>query len=124
VLNINGCLYFSDDRGPRLWPRGDSDITWLGTLGVPSGTLAKVAFSASPNPARVTKVSFTLPARAEVDLSVFDLSGRKVATLASGSMSAGRYARDWDGGSAGAGVYFVRLRVGSESYNLRTVNLK
>jgi hypothetical protein len=59
-----------------------------------------------------------------VDLSVFDLSGRKVATLAKGSMVAKSYEYKWNGAGAGAGVYFVRLRVGSETYNLRTVTLK
>ena len=39
-------------------------------------------------------------------------------------MPAGQYTRDWNGAGAGAGVYFVRLRVGSETYNLRTISLK
>ena len=59
-----------------------------------------------------------------MDLSVFDLAGRRVATLASGNLPAGQYTRDRKGSETGAGVYFVRLRVGSETYNLRTVSLK
>lgn len=105
-------------------PRDNNDIV-LNTTGVePSAVPTKVAFAAYPNPARVTNVSFTLPKSADVDLSVFDLSGRKVATLVSGALPAASYSHKWDGAGAGAGVYFVRLRVGSETYNLRTVSLK
>jgi hypothetical protein len=69
-------------------------------------------------------VRFSLPKQADVDLSVFDLSGRRVVTLARGSMPAEAYEYEWNGSGVGAGVYFVRLRVGSESYNLRVVTLK
>ena len=122
-LNINGVLNIDTDV-PRILPRNSADITVLGILGVPGTTPAKVAFSVGPSPARVTNVRFTLPKQADVDLSVFDLSGRKVVTLAKGSMPARSYEYKWDGASAGVGVYFVRLRVGSEIYNLRTISLK
>jgi hypothetical protein len=40
-------------------------------------------FQNYPNPARDgTVIKFTLPARAEVELAVYDLSGRRVATVA------------------------------------------
>ncbi len=124
LLNINGVLNIDTDV-PRILPRSSADITVLGMLGVP-GTSAptKVTFSVGPNPARVANIRFALPKQAEVDLSVFDLSGRKIVTLAKGSMAAKSYEYKWDGSGAGAGVYFVRLRVGSETYNLRTVTLK
>jgi hypothetical protein len=70
----------------------------------------------SPNPFRgaATTVRFDLPVPADVKVSVYDLAGRRVATLADGRQPAGRHAVAWDGrdgaGSrVGAGVYFVRL---------------
>jgi hypothetical protein len=123
LVDVTGALSFSFGEFVVL-PRSNADIVVLGQLNVPPTSASGVAFSAYPNPARVTKVSFTLPKQADVDLSVYDLSGRRVATLARGSMNAGQYVRDWDGGGAGAGVYFVRLRVGSENYNLRAISLK
>jgi hypothetical protein len=120
-LNINGMLHI--DGPARILPRSSADIT-TSSADVANQDVAKISFSAYPNPARVTKVSFALPKQADVDLSVFDLAGRKVATLASGSMVAGQHAREWNGAGAGAGVYFVRLRVGSETYNIRTISLK
>jgi hypothetical protein len=73
-------------------------------------------------------MSFGLPRRDKVDLGVFDIQGRQVATLARGVMDPGVYTRSWDGTigggqKAGPGVYFYRLRVGSETYSLRGVKL-
>jgi FlgD Ig-like domain len=71
--------------------------------------------AASPNPSHgLAKLAFTLPLRTSVDLSIFDVSGRRVAVLADGPADAGEHAATWDGRdaagrSAGAGVYFVRL---------------
>ncbi len=71
-----------------------------------------------PNPARgVTEMAFELPADMAVDLAVYDLGGRRVATLAEGRMSAGRHSVRWDAGladgrKAAAGLYFVRFTSG------------
>jgi flagellar hook assembly protein FlgD len=63
-----------------------------------------------------------------VDLGVFDLQGRKVATLVRGTLEAGNYTHAWNGlddsgRSAGSGVYFYRLKVGAETYTLRGIKL-
>lgn len=126
-IDVTGVLRFDFGRFV-ISPRGNSDFTFH-SAGVPSGTPAKVSFAVFPNPARVTKVAFALPRTDRVELGVFDLAGRQVATLAKGSFPAGVYTREWDGrdaqgGQARSGVYFVRLRVGPESYNLRAVHVQ
>lgn len=68
-----------------------------------------------PNPARgVTEVAFELPSEMNVDLAVYDLGGRRLATLANGRTSAGQHSVRWDsrqadGRKVAAGLYFVRF---------------
>jgi hypothetical protein len=78
---------------------------------------ARPALLAGPNPGASTALRFVLPARAEIDLSIYDMQGRRVRTLWRGTREAGRHELRWDGhDSNGApsptGVYFCRLTTG------------
>jgi hypothetical protein len=75
----------------------------------------------APNPFRVsTGISFSLPAAGPAELTIYDVSGRLVRTLARGMLPAGRSSVTWDGRTAdgqrvASGVYFVRLTADGES---------
>ncbi|MGQ0721158.1 MAG: S8 family serine peptidase [Candidatus Eiseniibacteriota bacterium] len=84
-----------------------------------------------PNPVRdAVTLEFDVPAGGEpVRLGVFDLMGRQVATLADGSVAAGRHAISWNGRSStgertAAGVYFVRLDAPSGSWTRKVTLLR
>jgi hypothetical protein len=68
-----------------------------------------------PNPARTAAhLGFALPRPGTVRLAIHDLAGRRVRTLASAPMAAGRYALAWDlrddaGRRVAPGVYLARL---------------
>jgi hypothetical protein len=72
-----------------------------------------------PNPFRgTTTIAFDLPAESPVTLEVFDLLGRRVATLADASYRAGRHSVEWDlrdlsGSRVRPGVYAYRLSAGA-----------
>jgi hypothetical protein len=127
-ISVKGVLSYRFSQGV-VFPRTDADLVKLGAVGVGSGSIRRVSFAAYPNPARQTKLQFALPQRADVDLSVYDLLGRKVATIVHGSLAPGSYTRSWDGlGDNGArrtsGVFFYRLKVGQEVINLRGVRIE
>jgi hypothetical protein len=68
-----------------------------------------------PNPFNgVTRISFTLDKPQVVDVTIFDLLGRPVATVFSGRAQAGENVIYWDTQKAGlnlaSGSYFYRLR--------------
>jgi hypothetical protein len=68
-----------------------------------------------PNPAReTTTIAFALAEAGDVTLEVFDLSGRKVATVEEGYRSAGENEATLDTGTLAAGVYIYRLRAGDK----------
>jgi hypothetical protein len=92
-------------------------ITVTGPAAAPSAApVARIELSAPrPNPSSsATRMELALPAAATVDLSVYDATGRRVATLLHSDLPAGRRSVQWDGREAGgrpaaAGVYFARL---------------
>ena len=76
------------------------------------GALTRFALSPlSPNPSVGRSVlSFTVPARTHVRLSIVDVQGRDVATLAEGIREPGQYAAALDASDLAGGMYFVRLQ--------------
>jgi len=63
-----------------------------------------------PNPFNpITTISFALPTQAKTTLNVFDMLGRKVATLVDDSLPAGKHSAVFDATGFGSGVYFYRL---------------
>ena len=110
------------------WPMFRHDRARTGCYGaiVPTGVdetknvvpAATRISSIYPNPFNPsTRIVFELRESARVELSIYDVSGRKVAVLADKDMEAGRYGISWHGRTSGgavaaSGVYFCRLEAG------------
>ena len=69
----------------------------------------------SPQPTRgPMRLRFTLPVAGHVDISLYDLAGRRCLTLAEGRYESGEHVVEGDlaradGGRPAAGIRFVRL---------------
>ena len=77
----------------------------------------------------MTSIAFSMPATAEAELAVFDIAGRRVATLVDREVEVGRHEVVWDGtNDAGepvaSGVYFSRLMALGEEMSAKMVLLK
>lgn len=85
-----------------------------------------------PNPFNPrTSIEFTVGGKrsAEVTLEIFDVSGRKVASLLDRRMTPGMYLVQWDGRGArgrklSSGIYFMRLSVDRDVMSRKIVLLK
>jgi hypothetical protein len=78
-----------------------------------------------PNPfTEQTTIEYALPKDTEVRLSVYDVLGRRIATLVQGLRKAGFHRMKWEVGtrSPTSGTYFLRLRAGGEA-EVRRVTL-
>ncbi len=64
-----------------------------------------------PNPFNPsTNISFGLPNRSNVELIVYDLLGRKVATVFNGSKASGFHTVSFDASNLSSGIYLYQLR--------------
>jgi len=96
----------------------------------PAVPAANLALSAQPNPFNpATELRFSAPADAPVRLDIFDLAGRRVATLFEGPATGGEQratwiGRDGRGNPLPAGVYLARLKTADEFSALKLLLLK
>ncbi|HCV43335.1 MAG TPA: hypothetical protein DGH68_07610 [Bacteroidetes bacterium] len=67
-----------------------------------------------PNPFNPsTAIEYSVPQRTSVEIKVFDVLGREVATLLNEEKSAGVFTVRWDASGMASGVYFYQLQAGS-----------
>ncbi|MCK4592951.1 Ig-like domain-containing protein [bacterium] len=67
------------------------------------------------------KLRYTLAEDGWVELAVYDLAGRRVATLVNGERTAGRHEVSWDCSTVPSGVYLYRLETSADSLIKRLV---
>ena len=78
-----------------------------------------------PNPFNpATVIRYQLSVASEVELSVYDLQGRKVRTLVAERQAAGSYQVDFNAEGLGSGVYFYRLSDGRAHQTGKALLLK
>ena len=71
-----------------------------------------------PNPFNpVTTIRYSLPSEAHVNLVVYDVLGRQVATLVGETMHAGAHEVHFDAARLSSGTYIYRLEAGGHSLN-------
>ena len=78
-----------------------------------------------PNPFNPsTNISFSVGTFSHTSLRVFDVLGREVATVFSGTLSAGSYTKQWNAEGSPSGVYFYHLQAGPLSETKKLLLLK
>lgn len=137
MIPADGAYEYVDDKvepgrtyGYRLGAV-DAEGEWFSRETFVSVPAAPLALSQNrPNPFRSsTAISFSLPARMEATLTVYDVGGRHVATVFSGTLAAGSKEVSWDGRDsrgrpASSGVYFYRLNAGGRILTRKMLLLK
>lgn len=78
-----------------------------------------------PNPFNPwTSIPFTLPERANVRVSIYNLKGEEVAHLISGQLEAGRHVTRWNAAQFSSGLYLVKLDANDISITQKITVLK
>jgi len=78
-----------------------------------------------PNPFNpVTKINFDLPKKDFVNLTVYDITGRKITELVNQLFNAGSYEVSWNGNNTASGIYFYKLTTNNFSETKRMALIK
>lgn len=97
-----------------------SDETWAG---IPQKFKLHQNYPNPFNPA--TQIRYDVAEAATVTIEVYDMLGRKVATLIDGvRKKAGSYSLRFDAGQLGSGIYFARMQAGSRIMTRKMLLLK
>lgn len=101
--NIGNYLFYNQTNPP------------VGLADQPASTPEKFElFQNYPNPFNpATNIGFGIADCGFVELRVYDVTGREVATLVSENLAAGSYTYSWDALGLPSGVYFYRLKARS-----------
>ncbi|MGB3542220.1 T9SS type A sorting domain-containing protein [Rubrivirga sp.] len=108
-------------RTPEKSLRGDEDrfvlrVAPAHAVSTDAAALTSVVQPPAPNPVQGTaRLEINLTEPADLEVSVYDMTGRRVALPASGRRSAGRHDVSLEGRRLSAGVYVVRTMLRSLS---------
>lgn len=103
----------------------DGSASYSSVILINTGAVAAFGLGQNfPNPFNpITEIEFTLAEQSDITLKVYDILGNEIATLASGSHSAGRYTVPFDGTSHASGVYIYKLSYGKGQSITRKMTL-
>ena len=78
-----------------------------------------------PNPFNpLTTIAYDLPEASNVILTIYTITGQKMATVVSDHQEVGHYEVAWDGSGFASGIYFYRLKAGQFAETKRMLLLK
>ncbi len=96
-----------------------SDLNIETTTGVENGATLPLEFALKqnyPNPFNpATKIAYEIDKPGHVELGVFSITGKQIATLVNRKQQAGRYVVEFDAPANASGVYFYRLKANGKT---------
>lgn len=97
-----------------------NSIVGIGNNSLSAGYLLEQNYPNPFNP--TTNIKYSIPKQSLVNITVYDISGKEVATLVNEVKSIGIYTVDFDASNLASGIYFYRLSSG-EFYEVKKMIL-
>ncbi|HEY6953366.1 MAG TPA: T9SS type A sorting domain-containing protein [Bacteroidota bacterium] len=127
-VHVTSLVSFGDSTYALTSDAGAFYVGKSGTTAVQRTTGGPVSYSLAqnyPNPFNpATTIRFSIAKFSVVNLKIYDLLGREVATLVNGAMNAGVHEATFDASRLASGIYFYRLRAGDFSATKKLVLVK
>ncbi len=78
-----------------------------------------------PNPFNpTTTINYSIPRKAQVKLTIYNILGQKVTTLVNTEQGAGDYTVQWNGEHSASGIYFYKLTADKTALSKKMILLK
>jgi len=112
---------------------GERHIHAAQTVKTPSGDYmiqTMTLYQNFPNPFNpTTTISYDLPERSDLNLTIYDVTGRDMVILENQEQPAGHYEFQWNGvdesgNQVSTGIYLARLQAGEYSKTIKMVLLR
>ena len=94
------------------WTQHGLSVITLSEIAIPEAISLSRAYPNPFNP--ITMVTMRLPSEMEVDVSIHDMLGREIETLASGLYDSGNYELGWNANEHASGIYFIQMVAGGQ----------
>ena len=106
-----------------------AQTNWTANLNAPDSSFilhpSSFILSCAPNPFNArTLIRFSVPETGRVKLDLFDMLGRRVATLANKTFTAGEHSVSFDGSNLASGIYFARLSASHHQTTLKIMLIR
>lgn len=108
----NVCVTFIDVFDTSACNATSCQQITLSAVGVQEVNSGVNSITASPSPfGATTTFNVNLAQSSDVEISLYDVTGKKIETVKDETMSAGQHAIDWTPENLAEGVYFVQMVV-------------
>jgi hypothetical protein len=125
TISIGDDYIFAGSASGKLWRRPVSEIITNIEQSASQVPVNVRLFQNYPNPFNpVTNISFYVPERTEVSLTIFNNLGEEIHNIFSGTVSEGYHSKNWNAETFPSGIYFYRLQADSHSETKRLVLVK
>ena len=92
------------------------------SFGLPTETTLKNSYPNPFNP--TTAIPYELATESNVNITIYDATGREVDSLVNGMQTAGAYSITWDASNHASGMYFVKMAADNQVHTQKLMLVK
>lgn len=131
--HLNTIHSYVDDRKPTVWTAGHGftilkqEMPLIRPVDIENEEIAGEfkLYQNYPNPFNpATVISYDLATSSRVNISVYDILGRKITTLIDKFQNAGNYQVNWDASELSSGVYIYKINAGDFTQSRQMMLIK
>lgn len=105
------CATYSSLTDSNCLAQACSTITVTAAVGFNEQSQLQTSLNAFPSPfTTATAINFSISQPADVEIQVYDVTGKLITTLINSEQQAGQHTIQWDATGVDAGIYFVRMK--------------